>query len=560
MRSSFTAIAAMAAIVSAQSVTSIDIAAISVPAPTEVFVLPVVYVTEAGGSVQTATTLAASATASSDAQATNVFDSSADVSAAISSASKLAAATSSPISRVKRDVCVQQPLGISYNSVPDTAAAFAADAYYSLKAVTAGTPTGYVQTMSNMTASNSADNYMGFTLLSSYDVASCVNQCNAISGCNSVNIYFERDPTVNPDSSACSNPQSTVNIKCVFWGGAVVPANANNFGQWRSNFQVLIAGSNGYMKSSYASLLAAQATTTSSSSSVAASATDTAGNIYTIYYSSDSTTGAYSNAQASSSYKDCMTACDADSRCNAFTYVGGANGFGQGTCWLKTSLGSPSGSGSNVISGTRSGKAVSSSSTSVVSSTVSSGVVSTSSSITSKSSTASGKSSVTTSATSTRSTASSTTSSSSSASAAATLSPTFSVTSGDSSSWLSVSPGANGATSWTFSQGTAFKFRLNFSNGYLLEAQGSSSDYAATIGTALNGNGLQQVFFNAVGGSNTYVSCAQNTAGNPHLDCKVNNILQQAIVCDDNWNNLYLVAVGGSYPGNCYPTSGLFYA
>jgi hypothetical protein len=152
MRSALSAIAALTAIVGAQSTTSIDIAAISVPAPTEVFVLPVVYVTEAGAAVLTATTLAATATPSSDAKATNVFDSPADVSVAISSASELAAATSTPVSRIKRDVCVQQPLGISYNSVPDTAAAFAADTYYGLKAVAAGTPTGYVQTMSNLTA------------------------------------------------------------------------------------------------------------------------------------------------------------------------------------------------------------------------------------------------------------------------------------------------------------------------------------------------------------------------------------------------------------------------
>ncbi|KAI4717469.1 hypothetical protein E4T48_06328 [Aureobasidium sp. EXF-10727] len=555
MRSTFSAVAALAAIAGAQSTTSIDIAAISVPAPTEVFVLPVVYVTEAGAPVQTATTLAATATASSDAQATNVFDSSADVSAAISSASELAIATSTPISRIKRDTCVQQPLGISYNSVPDTAAAFAADAYYGLKAVAAGAPTGYVQTMSNLTASNSADKYMGFTLLPTYDVVSCVNQCNAISGCNSVNIYFERDPSVNPDSSACQNPSSTVNIKCVFWGGAVVPANANNFGQWRENFQVLIAGSNGYMKSSYASMLAVQATATSSSSSAAASATDAAGNIYTIYYSSDSTTGAYSNAQASSSYKDCMTACDADSKCNAFTYVGGTNGVGSGTCWLKASLGSPSSSGNNVISGTRSGKAVSSSSSSTVSTTSSS---------TSSSASSTSKASTTTSATSISSTASATSSSTSSSSAAATLSPTFSLTSGDSYSWLAVAPGANGATIWNIDQNgpnaSDFKFRLNLTNGYLLEAQGASTGYAATVAPATNGNGLQQVFFNPVGGANTYVSCVQNTAGTPHLDCKVKNVLQQAYVCDDNWNNVYLVPVGGAVPNGCYQPSGIFYA
>jgi hypothetical protein len=547
MRSALSAIAALTAIVGAQSTTSIDIAAISVPAPTEVFVLPVVYVTEAGAPVLTATTLAATATPSSDAKATNVFDSPADVSVAISSASELAAATSTPVSRIKRDVCVQQPLGISYNSVPDTAAAFAADTYYALKAVAAGTPTGYVQTMSNLTASNSADQYMGFTLLQSYDVVSCVNQCNAISGCNSVNIYFERDPTINPDSSACpQNPPSTINIKCVFWGGAIVSANANNFGQWRANFQVLIAGSNGYMKSSYASQLAAQASATSSSSSAAASATDAAGNIYTIYYSSDSTTGAYSNAQASSSYKDCMTACDADSKCNAFTYVGGAGGIGSGTCWLKSSLGSPSSSGNNVVSGTRSGKA----STTSVSSSIT--AVSSSTTVVSSSTSA-----VLSSTTTTSSTSSAT--STSSASPAATLTPIFSLTSGDSNSWLSVTSGTNGVTSWTFDQSTAFKFRLNSVNGYLLEAQGQSTGYAATVGAARNNNGLQQVFFNPVGGSQTYVSCLQNTANTPHLDCKVKGISQQTVVCGDNFDILYLVPVGGALPNNCYLTSGFFY-
>jgi hypothetical protein len=126
------------------------------------------------------------------------------------------------------------------------------------------------------------------------------------------------------------NYANCVRFRCVFWGGAVTADNANNFGQFRDGFNVVIAGSNGYIAGSYAAKLAAKATATSSSSSAAASATDVAGNIYTIYYSSDSTQGAYSNAQASSSYTDCMTACDADSQCNAFTYVGGQNGVGSG--------------------------------------------------------------------------------------------------------------------------------------------------------------------------------------------------------------------------------------
>merc|ERR1712225_206163 len=251
-------------------------------------------------------------------------------------------------------------------------------------------------------------------LMNSYDVAACGQQCTSMSGCNSFNIYFERDPQYDPSVAGCSNPSSTTNIKCVFWGGAVTAANANNFGQMRDGFNVVIAGSNGYIAGSFAAKLAAKATATSSSSSAAASATDVAGNIYTIYYSSDGTQGAYSNAQASSSYTDCMTACDADSQCNAFTYVGGQNGVGSGTCWLKATLGSPSSSGSNVLSGVRSGKAVSSSSSSASSSaSKTSGTASATSTSSSSSSVAS-----TTSSSSSSSVASTTMSSSSSSTVA----------------------------------------------------------------------------------------------------------------------------------------------
>ena len=39
-------------------------------------------------------------------------------------------------------------------------------------------------------------------------------------------------------------------IRCVFWGGYVGEVNANNVGQWRDEFHVVIAGSNGYMRDS----------------------------------------------------------------------------------------------------------------------------------------------------------------------------------------------------------------------------------------------------------------------------------------------------------------------
>lgn len=454
MRTAFSTIAAasLAALAGAQS-TSIDVDAITVAVPTSVFVLPVVYVTAEGAPTLTATTLASTATASSDPSATAVFDSPADVTAAISSASVAAASSSSAAAAsatdavVKRDgSCVQQPLGIAHVSLPDTAAAFAVDPWYGVQALAALLPTGYVQTFSNLTASNSADQYVGFTLMSSYDVAACGQQCTSMSGCNSFNIYFERDPQYDPSIAGCNNPASTVNVKCVFWGGAVTADNANNFGQMRDGFNVVIAGSNGYIAGSFAAKLAAKATATSSSSSAAASATDVAGNIYTIYYGSDSTQGAYSNAQASSSYTDCMTACDTDSQCNAFTYVGGNAGQGSGTCWLKTQLGNPSSSGSNVLSGVRSGKAVSSSSSSVVS-TTSSSSSSSSSSVSKTSSSAS--------ATSTSSSSSSVASTTMSSSSSSTVAKTSSSSSSSSSSATTMSTITKSASSSTSSSATS---------------------------------------------------------------------------------------------------------
>lgn len=57
-------------------------------------------------------------------------------------------------------------------------------------------------------------------------------------------IDFERDPSVVP-ADACSNPASTTVIKCVMWGSYIGPSTAVNDGQWRNDFHVVIAGSNG---------------------------------------------------------------------------------------------------------------------------------------------------------------------------------------------------------------------------------------------------------------------------------------------------------------------------
>ncbi|CAD0086613.1 unnamed protein product [Aureobasidium vineae] len=175
MRRAIATTPAFAAYASAQSTTSIDIDAISVAIPTSVYNLSIVYITAEDAPAITATTVAVTATASSDPLATNVFDSAGDVSVALSSASVQATASPTDLSK-RAATCVPQPSGITHNSSPDTAAGFVTDTYYSGQATLATTPSGWVRSFAGLNASNSADQYLGFTLLSSYDVATCTNQ------------------------------------------------------------------------------------------------------------------------------------------------------------------------------------------------------------------------------------------------------------------------------------------------------------------------------------------------------------------------------------------------
>ncbi|KAI4791440.1 alpha/beta-hydrolase, partial [Aureobasidium sp. EXF-8846] len=117
------------------------------------------------------------------------------------------------------------------------------------------------------------------------------------------------------------------------------------------------------------SLTTTSATRTSSTASSASSAsstnlcpsangqtlTDSNGNTYRVTCSSDNSVGSYANTQASTSYMDCMNACDTASStgCVGFTYVGGSGGGSSGTCWLKKSMGTYTSAGSNTISAVR---------------------------------------------------------------------------------------------------------------------------------------------------------------------------------------------------------------
>ncbi|KAL8903155.1 MAG: hypothetical protein Q9171_007497 [Xanthocarpia ochracea] len=151
------------------------------------------------------------------------------------------------VARGVNDPCSPQPAGSGPVPTPDTAAAFLAFPEFSDTANNASTPQGYALSFSNKQASVSLSSYLGLYTLKSYDPIKCQQLCDAANLCSAFNIYFERNPTLAP-AEACPKPDSLTNIKCTLWGSPVTPESAKNKGQWRREFQVVIAGSNGYTK------------------------------------------------------------------------------------------------------------------------------------------------------------------------------------------------------------------------------------------------------------------------------------------------------------------------
>lgn len=152
------------------------------------------------------------------------------------SASVLADPTNTSLkqrSTVNNTQCSVQP------SSDDTAENFLSNTAFSSAANDAQTPAGYSLVYIDQPASSQGVyGYMGYSILNSYDVKECSKRCDALQGCQSINVYFERDPTV--DQEGCTDPPSTTVIKCVYYGGPVTPASATNDGQWRRDFHVVI--------------------------------------------------------------------------------------------------------------------------------------------------------------------------------------------------------------------------------------------------------------------------------------------------------------------------------
>lgn len=116
------------------------------------------------------------------------------------------------------------------------------------------TPQGYVNTFKDLNASTSANSYLTYETLTSYNVSGCAAFCDNVDLCTAFNIYIERDPSLNPTSgdasngTYCPNPASITNYKCSLWGSSIDASSATNYGTTWDEFQVVIAGSNGYDK------------------------------------------------------------------------------------------------------------------------------------------------------------------------------------------------------------------------------------------------------------------------------------------------------------------------
>ncbi|KAH7113902.1 hypothetical protein B0J11DRAFT_497392 [Dendryphion nanum] len=143
--------------------------------------------------------------------------------------------------------CPALPLGSGPAPNPDTVDSFLSNAFFIETSKTAKDPPGFANTYTNLNAANeNKATYLGYSLLDSYSPSACASFCKTKLGCTSFSIFFERAPSVNL-GPLCPDPPSTTLIKCSLYSAAIHPQDATNKGQFRSKFQLVIAGNNGYV-------------------------------------------------------------------------------------------------------------------------------------------------------------------------------------------------------------------------------------------------------------------------------------------------------------------------
>jgi hypothetical protein len=86
----------------------------------------------------------------------------------------------------------------------------------------AKTPSGYTKSFADATGSTEQIGYLTYKTLHTYDPEACAAFCDSEKFCYGFNIFFERDPTVEP-GSGCADPPAQTNIKCSIYGGKKLP-------------------------------------------------------------------------------------------------------------------------------------------------------------------------------------------------------------------------------------------------------------------------------------------------------------------------------------------------
>ena len=174
-------------------------------------------------------------------------------SSASASAIAVAAIKKSPLApkRAKRgvnDACAPQPSSADPPSGDNSSpSSFTSDPQFASLASNAPVPPGYDVSFINLQASTQQDGFLRLQTLDAYNPDACQELCDETTKCVAFNIYLERDPSLNPASN-CSNPAPVTNVKCTLYGLPISPSTATNAGQYRQQFQVVIAASNGYNK------------------------------------------------------------------------------------------------------------------------------------------------------------------------------------------------------------------------------------------------------------------------------------------------------------------------
>ena len=151
-------------------------------------------------------------------------------------------------------------------------------------AASAAIPPGYVQSFASANGSFVGTQYLGHFELQSYNTLACSKRCNewgrlgnllsdgpgnqtaaavfeigdnTVAGradeqvCQSFNVYFERSPAIQLGPE-CRDSTSRTIIKCALWGEPLRIEGATNVGYKEWDFDVAIAGSNGYNLEKYA--------------------------------------------------------------------------------------------------------------------------------------------------------------------------------------------------------------------------------------------------------------------------------------------------------------------